>query len=334
MQTKTTTALAVAVVVGLAVAAAALVLGPDRITPSDERTGDEALAARLAEHAESGHRNIAAFTVAGDEVTFAGLGADEHTEFEIGSVTKTFTAQILTNQIEAGRVTLDTTVGEIIDAGDAAVADVTLRELADHTSGLPRLGGSNGIITSVVTSLTGANPYEGTSPEDVIDDALTASLSGRGEFDYSNLGVALLGQLLAVEADTTYGHLLDEQILEPLGMTDTYLMETGTVPADAPRGLLTTGRVAQPWEMDGYGPTGGLRSTPADMARWARFLLDSGVPEITWGEGPDGSHSHNGGTYGYSSTLIVDPEQQRAVFTVGDTMHDVDAVADHLWKEQ
>ena len=120
MQTKTTTALAVAVVVGLAVAAAALVLGPDHITPSDERTGDEALAARLAEHAESGHRNIAAFTVAGDEVTFAGLGADEHTEFEIGSVTKTFTAQILINQIEAGRVTLDTTVGEIIDAGDAA----------------------------------------------------------------------------------------------------------------------------------------------------------------------------------------------------------------------
>lgn len=300
-------------------------------------TGDAALAeeVRTALDGGPGHHALAVSRIHPDGTTaFAGFDADEHTEFEIGSVTKTFTAQILINQIEAGRVTLDTTVGEIIDAGDAAVADVTLRELADHTSGLPRLGGSNGIITSVVTSLTGANPYEGTSPEDVIDDALTASLSGRGEFDYSNLGVALLGQLLAVEADTTYGHLLDEQILEPLGMTDTYLMETGTVPADAPRGLLTTGRVAQPWETDGYGPTGGLRSTPADMARWARFLLDSGVPEITWGEGPDGSHSHNGGTYGYSSTLIVDPEQQRAVFTVGDTMHDVDAVADHLWKEQ
>lgn len=334
MQMNTTTALAIAVVVGLAVTAAALVLGPDRLTPSDERTGDEALAARLAEHAETGHRNIGAFTIAGDEVTFAGLGADEHTEFEIGSVTKTFTAQILTNQIEAGRVTLDTTVGEIIDAGDAAVADVTLRELADHTSGLPRLGGGNGIISSVVTSVTGANPYEGVSREDVIGDALAASLSDRGEFDYSNLGVALLGHLLAVEADTTYGRLLDEQILSPLGMTDTYLMETGTVPADAPRGLLTTGRVAQPWEMDGYGPTGGIRSTPADMARWARFVLDNGVPEVTWATGPDGSRSHNGGTYGYSTNLIVDPEQQRAVFTVGDTMHDIDAVAEHLWKEQ
>lgn len=322
-----TIALVIAVAVGLAVTATAVAAGPARITPSSERTGDPALAAQLAAHATTGHHRVAAFTINGGVTTFAGLGADEHDEFEIGSVTKTFTAGIL-----ADRGLEETTVGEIIDAASSEIGDVTLRELADHTSGLPRLAGVSW-WSMFSTAITGGNPYAGITREDVIDAALGASLTDRGEYSYSNLGSALLGQLLAIEAGTTYEQLLDEHHLVPLGLANTYPMVDGSVSPAAPRGLLSTGDVAEPWEMGGYLPAGGLRSTPADMARYATHLLDNGVPDLTWATRDDGAAWHNGGTYGFSTTLIVDPEAGRAVFVVGDTEHEVDPLADALFTQ-
>ncbi|NLA54706.1 MAG: beta-lactamase family protein [Corynebacterium humireducens] len=316
-----------AVLVGLAVTALAVLLGPDRITPSPERTGAPALAARLSELATTGHHRLAAFTIADGQTTFAGLGADEHDEFEIGSVTKTFTAGIL-----ADRGLEETTVGEIIDAAGSELDDVTLRELADHTSGLPRLPGVP-LWTTLTTAFTGGNPYAGITREDVIDAALDAPLTGRGEYSYSNLGVALLGHLLAAEAGTTYEELLAEHRLTPLGMGDTYLMTEGSVPADAPRGLLSTGDEAEPWEMGGYLPAGGLRSTPSDMARYATHLLQEGVPDLAWDVREDGTLGHNGETYGFSTMLLVHPDTGRAVFVAGDTEREVVSLADTLLEE-
>lgn len=303
---------------GIAVLTAALAFGPQPPAVAVEQRGDRELADRLAAATAPGQHNLGAFTLVDGDTTFAGLGADEHTEFEIGSVTKTFTAEILRNQIEAGRVRLDTTVGEIIDAGAAAIADVSLRELAEHTSGLPRLGGLS-TVGSLLANFTAGNPYVEVSREEVIGAALNAGLDSRGERAYSNHGFALLGQLLAIEAETTYEDLLRSQILEPLGMTETYLMTDGAVPDSAPRGLTPSGREAQPWEMGAYNPAGGIRSTPADMSRYADHLLATGLPEFTWVTEPAGFAWHNGGTYGYSSMLLIDPGARRAAFVAGDT---------------
>lgn len=311
-------ATAVLAALALIIAVLALVSGPRQVEVATTRTGDPELAARINELAEPGHHRLSTVVIRDGQATFAGLGMDENSEVEIGSITKTFTAEILANQIEAGRVNADTTVGEIIDAGGAEVGDVTLVELADHTSGLPRLGGTN-LISGVFSGFTGANPYAGISREDVIADALAAELDGRGEWEYSNLGPALLGHLLAIEADTTYEQLISRQILEPLGMTQTYLMTPGSVPAEAPRGLHSGEREAEPWEMAGYLPAGGLRSTAADMARYATHLLEHGLPGHAWMEAEDGTVEHNGGTYGFSTVLVLDPVAGRAVFTAGDT---------------
>lgn len=318
--------LLIAALTALSVTGLLLWLGPRPIHTDTERTGDPALAALLAEHAGSGHHHLSGVLIDADGPRFAGLGADEHTEFEIGSVTKTFTAGIMAHQIAAGRVSEDTTVGDIIDAERSEVADVTLRELADHTSGLPRLPGGF-LLGSLVAGVTGANPYDGITREQIIEDSLQATLTDRGEREYSNLGVALLGQLLAIEADTTWEQMVSEQILVPLSMSDTYPMTAGSVPADAPRGLLPTGRTAEPWEMDGYLPTGGLRSTASDMARYATHLLGSDMPEFTWSTDDEGRRVHNGGTYGYSTTLIVDQAAGRAAYVAGDTMADVHELA-------
>lgn len=319
------TTILLASLTGVLTLALALLLGPHPPAVATSRHGDPDLSARLAEQARPGHHHLAAFTIVAGVTTFAGLGADAHTEVEIGSVTKTFTAEILRNQIDADRVTLDTEVGEIIDAGDSPVADVTLGELAGHTSGLPRLGGIS-LLPMIFSNFTAGNPYRGVSREDVLDAALAAGTGGRGEEEYSNLGFAFLGQLLAIEAGTSYADLLQTQILDPLGMTDTYLMSDGSVPADAPRGRTLSGRTAQPWEMGAYNPAGGIRSTPADMARYAEHLLAVGVPDFTWVREDTGYFWHNGGT-SYSTMLIIDPAEEQAAFVSGDTATGVEAVA-------
>lgn len=307
------TALAVTIVT----ATLAVAIGPRHISTATRHTGDPALAAAIAEHAPPGSRNISGFIIQDGQTTFAGLGSDEHTEFEIGSLTKTFTADLLTRAVNRGELTLNTTVGEIIDATDTEINDVTLGELATHTSGLPRLAKMG--LPQFIASVTGSNPYADHMREELLDTARSTSLRDRGDVSYSNFGFALLGQLLAEASDTTYPTLVKDEILTPLGMEDTYLMTPGSVPDHAPRGLTTTGRESTPWEMDADAPAGGLRSSAHDMAIWAEHVLSSPLPEYTWFHDTGDTFFHNGGTGGYMSMLLVDPTTGTAAFVVTDT---------------
>ena len=316
---RTTTILTIvaALTAAIATATLALAIGPKPITTATRHTGDPTLAAILAEHAPPGSRNISAFILLDGQTTFAGLGSDEHTEFEIGSITKTFTADLLTRAVDRGELTLDTTVGEIIEATGSEINDVTLEELATHTSGLPRLAKMG--LTQFIASVTGGNPYADHPREELFDAARDASLTDRGEVAYSNFGFALLGQLLAEAADTPFPTLIQDEILTPLGMEDTYLMTPGSVPGDAPRGLTTRGRESTPWEMDADAPAGALRSSAQDMAIWAAHVLSAPLPDYTWAHDTGDTVFHNGGTGGFMSMLLIDPSTDTAAFAITDT---------------
>ena len=307
-----------------------LIVGPQRIALADENTGDEELAQKIRDNSSTAQNQITSFTLRNGEVTFAGLGADENTEVEIGSVTKTFTTELLRQQVESGDIELETTVGDIIDVEGSEIADVTMVELANHTSGLPRLDKDNlGLFRTLFTE----NPYTGISQEDIFDAARNASLSDRGEESYSNFGAALLGQLLAVNADSEYGDLIQENILEPAGMDATYVASETSVSEDAPRGLAANGRVTDAWSMDGYAPAGSIRSTASDMAKYAEFMLDNSEFEFGWFPEETGGHWHNGGTGGYSTMLIIDPEKNEAFFANGNTPQGVEDLTRSLREE-
>lgn len=162
---------------------------------------------------------IAVALVTPDRVEIAvagrtGVGAEVNADtlFEIGSVTKVFTGILLADLVAEGRVSLDSTVGELMPTGHElhpAVASITLRELATHTSGLPGLHETFDMLWRVV--LQPANPFAGLNSEDIF--AAVAALSGedlatRDDFNYSNLGVALLGRLLEAATGEAYERLL------------------------------------------------------------------------------------------------------------------------------
>ena len=171
--------LALAAVVTVVSATFLLIVGPQRISMADTATGDLGLSTHLREHSEAGFNNLTAFTLDQGKATFAGLGANEHTEVEIGSVTKMFTGEIAHQLVEEGKIRLDTTMGEILEVGDSPVSDVTVRELLDHTSGLPRQAKAM-TFSSAVSSITGSNPYAGVSTQDIVDSATESELADRG----------------------------------------------------------------------------------------------------------------------------------------------------------
>lgn len=322
MDTRKITVISVAVIAAALTVAVGVVIGPNRIATASETTGDRELSTVLRDNAPKGSHRIAAFTLQDGEATFSGLGADEHTEFEIGSITKTFTAELLSNAVERGDLSRDTTVGEVIDIPGADAEDITMEELATHTSGLPRL--SNMGVQAFLASVTGGNPYEGNTSDKLFDDTRTATLNNRGQFAYSNFGVALLGQLVARASGTTYAELLQKEILIPLGMSETYLMAPGSVPDDAPRGLTSRGREATAWEMDADAPAGAIRSTAHDMAIYTDHILTQPEVNSTWIEEAEGTYFHNGGTGGYSSMLVLDHSAGTAAFAITDTTSSVD----------
>lgn len=302
-----------------------LALGPRPVSVPDEPTGDAELAAFLRERAPRGTGNITAFVINGDQVRFAGLGVDENYDHEIGSVTKTMVAELVHDAVASGSLTLDTKVGEILGDHTAPVSDVRVRELAEHTSGLPRLGPVG--FAGWARSLVGSDPYTGITADDVVSQALAADLTDRGEKEYSNFGMALLGQLLARSAGTDFATLAPERLFEPLGMGSSYVAVDGTVPSNAPRGRAATGRLAAPWASGGYAAAGSVRSTSRDMARYARHALTSTREPLTWVTTTVGPHEvlwHNGGTGGFSTMLVVHRATGTAAYVATDTTADVD----------
>ncbi|MDN6247025.1 MAG: beta-lactamase family protein, partial [Corynebacterium casei] len=124
-----------------------------------------------------------------------------------------------------------------------------------------------------------------------------------------------------------------ENILEPAGMDSTYVGSETSVSEYAPRGLSADGRKTDAWGMDGYAPAGSIRSTAADMAKYAEFMLDNSEFGFGWFPEETGGLWHNGGTGGYSTMLIIDPEKNEAFFANGNTPQGVEDLTRALRQE-
>lgn len=277
----------------------------------------------------------------------AHFGAGPDAVYEIGSVTKTMTSLLFAGAVESGDLRADTTLGSLLDV-HGQVASVTLEELASHRSGLPRLSGRRRDQVKVLCAvLRHRNPYTA-DVETLLAQADASNLVGRGTFSYSNLGTALLGQALAAHAGIGYPELLGRRLFDRLGMTRSSVpLTVDDLSPDAPTGWSAAGKRQQAWTINAYAPAGGVRSTPEDMTRYARALLDGSAPglgalEPRWDAG-DGHRVgyawftdhvgstdiswHNGATGGFSSILVLDRSRGAAVVILANRMATLDEIA-------
>ncbi len=249
--------------------------------------------------------------------------------FEIGSITKVFTAIVLADMATRGELGLDDPVAGLLPE-DVTVPSrngevITLAHLSTHRSGLPRLP----------TNLAPADPSNPFA--DYTTAQLYTFLSGYtlprdidAEFEYSNLAVGLLGHVLALRAGIEYEALVRERILEPLGMDMTGIELSAEMERQLALGHLGDG-VTSNWDIPTLAGAGALRSNAEDILTFLaanigdastaleesmrlthepRRPASSGQVGLNWiirAVGDEHIVWHNGGTGGYHTFAGFDP---------------------------
>lgn len=296
--------------------------------------------------------------------TRTGVEATTDSVFQIGSVTKVYTATLVMQLVDSGLVDLDKPVKEYVPeflvADAAATESITVRQLLTHTSGFD--GGDYFVDTG-----------RG-------DDCVARYVEGLGVLEqltepgalwsYNNAGFTVLGRLIEHITGQVWDEALRDRLLAPAGLTSSVTLAEDAMLFRAAVGH-TAGEDGKPvpvkrWAIDRCGgPAGAVIATPADVIGFARIHIDEGrAPNgaqlvspasvkamqerqvamaggasfgIGWSVGDASGHrtvSHNGGTLGQAAFLVVLPDDGFALclLTNGPTGAVVwQAVAEHVF---
>ena len=284
-----------------------------------------------------------------------GVRLDSTTVFEIGSITKVFTSALLADMVERGEVKLDDPISKYLPKTVRVPArkgkEITLLDLATQSSGLPRLPTNlrPASVANPYADYTVANLYEFLSGYTLTRDIGT-------QYEYSNLGVGLLGHVLSLRGGKPYETLLKERILDPLGMHDTGIALSAAMNSRMAQGFNANREPMGRWDLPTLAGAGALRSTASDMVKFLNASLDSSssplgkiLGRIQVSQRPAdrpnnsiglGWHIvkvfgstltwHNGGTGGYRSIVGLDGANGRGVVLLTNSNMSPDDIAFHL----
>jgi serine-type D-Ala-D-Ala carboxypeptidase/endopeptidase len=300
---------------------------------------------------------LAAGRLSGGKTAFAGASKagprpDADSVFEIGSITKTFTALLLADAVVRGELKLDDAVEASLPDGlklrDSDGQPLRWVDLATHRSGLPRLA-------SNMTPARPDNPYadydwawlrlflKGWQPTIARDSA----------FGYSNLGFGLLGHALALRQGTDYATLLTRRVLVPLGLQN----HIGFGRPTLLQGHDMQGKPVSAWHFQSAtAGAGALHGSARGLLRYAEAALggyDHPLREAfalclqrrAAGAAPINPiglawllaqlngrtvFNHDGGTGGFSSSLWLDPSRGHAAVVLANAQVVVNDLALHL----
>ena len=215
--------------------------------------------------AEAGGDGVIVFVSDDGREFEATAGARPHgpgDRFRVGSVTKTFTAAIVLQLVEEGRLELCDTIEEHLPGVVPSGGSITIRQLLSHRSGLANM-------TDFPAWLDEVSRSPSTRPVDTLRYAAWQPMAFRPgtEWGYSNTNYIALGLIVEKVTGETYGAQLEKRILEPLGLDDTKLPTSRQV-----EGLQDAGENPNvPWA------AGAIVSTTRDLARFYSALLDGEV---------------------------------------------------------
>lgn len=276
-----------------------------------------------------------------------GPSPSDETIYEIGSISKVFTALLLADAVVRGELALDTPIAKLLPADvvlpEGAGDRITLRMLATHTSGLPR-------IPAEIPPDQLTNPYARYGEAELWTTLRRVKLDFEPgtRASYSNLAAGLLGTLLARQAGCTYEQRLRERILAPLGMDHTSLQLGDAQRRHLAPPFTAAGKPWSAWDFDALAGAGGIRSTLPDMLRFAEaWLRPESTPlraamELAWASQPVASpvspggqalgwmiagdrhtHWHNGMTGGFHAALFLNREEGVAIVWLANRSHPV-----------
>jgi CubicO group peptidase (beta-lactamase class C family) len=304
---------------------------------------------------------------AGRQIISAGRRSSDHsrapngdTVFEIGSVTKAFTALLLADMAAKKEVTLNDPVAKYLPAGfnlpERNEKRISFLDLATHTSGLPFMPNE-----SVISSNPNPEKYSVADLRRFIANCELRSDIGQ-KWEYSNIGYWLLSEALANRAGVDYETLLRQRVIVPLGLTNTAFTLSPKMKTNCAAGH---NAVLQPSPPISTLPiysimpaAGGLYSTANDLLKLLAVAMDyersslGGATHLTWTarrpmssngseqalgwtiihEQDDELIVHDGGTFGYASSIVWDPVKRVGVVVLSNQVASIGDIARHLFR--
>ncbi len=277
------------------------------------------------------------------------------TLFEIGSITKIFTALLLADMVQRGEAAYDDPLSKYVPEGvktpERDGKPITLEHLANHTSGLPRLPAN--LMTGDL-----ADPYAGYTAKHLFTFLSQHELRRDigAKYEYSNLGGGLLGELLSRRAGSDYEELVKQRICEPLGMDRTAVTLLPELEAQLATGHSKDLEPVANWTFQALAGAGALRSSVNDMLTFLAANLGSmdsplkpAMASLLAARKPTGMPTmeiargwhilvkedkevfwHNGGTAGYRSFVGFSPKSRVGVAVLSNTSISVDDIGQHL----
>ncbi|BDA69523.1 hypothetical protein CAL7716_036890 [Calothrix sp. PCC 7716] len=264
--------------------------------------------------------------------------------FYIGSVTKPMVSTVVLQLLQEGTLNLEDTVSKWLPDLARLIPNsdrITVRQLLNHTSGV------KDYLAAGLTQDLLNNPALGFQPW-TVEEILTTYVAGKpadfnpGEqFNYSNTGYRLLGEIIETATNTTLSQQLQERIFKPLGMTNTFYDRSERIKGDITHGYVdfnNDGKIDFTNDLDTRnanlldiaGSAGAVISTSADVSRFIQGLTggelltpqafqqmrNDNYPEIPYGRGllsttlSDGTEvvGHSGGTPGWNTWMLSYPQ--------------------------
>ncbi len=281
------------------------------------------------------------------------------TVFEIGSATKVFTTVLLQDMVERGKMKLTDPAAKYLPKSvkmpTRGGKEITLLDLATHTSALPRMPDN-------FTPKDTRNPYA-----DFTVEQMYACLSGctlqrdiGAKYEYSNLGMGLLGHIIALKEHKSFESLVVERICRPLKMDSTCITLDAKLKARLAPGHTAAGEPQLNWDLPTLAGAGALRSTVNDLLKFlsanmglskstltpilqkthvVRFA--KATSELDLALGWHVAHKfgvnivwHNGETGGYHSFMGFSPAKRRGVVVLSNSPNSIDDIGMHLLESQ
>ncbi len=256
---------------------------------------------------------------------------DSTTQVEIGSITKTFTAYILTSVLINKKISDSTFIGAYLPDSikqNSSIANIRFIELLNHTSGLPRLP------TNMSNPENPMQPYENYGEQQLFSYLKIATLTKDGKSNYSNLGAGVAGVLAERISGKTYEQLLKQYITKPFKMSHTQMNAALNRPISI--GYFNDS-LATYWNMNSLRAAGGIKSDATDMLSYIEYVLKNNqslvIQNITnptliinkrlqiakgWHilslSNKTSLYWHNGGTYGFSTFCAFHRESGKGIF--------------------
>jgi CubicO group peptidase (beta-lactamase class C family) len=277
----------------------------------------------------------------------------DHTLYDIGSITKTFTATLLAIAINQGKVTLQTPIPKFLPdsvSSNPALKAITFKELANHTSGLPGLPDS---FQSTVKDIY--QPYVNYKIQDVFSflKHFKAVRAPGTKYEYSNFAAGLLGVLLERIYHKPYRQLVEQYITGPEKLNETMFTVANANLNRLAQGYDEQGRPVPVWNFDALQACGVLKSTAFDLLIYGKLQLNTSnqtlrpalllthqvtfndtahIVGLGWHYLTDDKNvlQHAGGTGGYRSMICADPKRQIVVVVLTNNASTGDATGIQL----